>query len=107
MIVKTEPIILKKPDNRYYFSEIVDKRLMKISNDLDVLFRDIMSKPKFLLNESNPHHVTIGYKNTDDENISNVIGKTIGDIECNKVCVSIKGIHGTCLDILETIYLHN
>lgn len=98
-------IIIKKPNKKYYFCEINDQRLMKISTDLNEILDQYMNKPEFLLNEKNLHHITLGNKDKTDIEINEVLDMKIENIITDKVCVSIKGKNGTCLGIIKTFYL--
>lgn len=100
------PVILKSPANKYYFSEIVDDRLIAISSELDKLLKDEMQSPRFPLSKDNPHHITLGYKYSDDTNIAPIIGETVAPFNADRVQVSIMGKFGVCIGVIKTFYLN-
>lgn len=101
------PAILKSPANKYYFSEIVDERLIALSAELDKLLKDEMQLPRFPLSKDNAHHVTLGYKYSDDETVAPIIGETVAPFTADRVQVSVMGRFGVCIGVLKTFYLND
>lgn len=100
-----QPVILKAPGNKYYFSEIDNSDLLELSAHLDDLLKDEMQTPKFPLSKDNLHHITLGYKYPDTSVIASVIDKIVNPFTADKIQVSIMGKFGVCLGVLKTFYL--
>ena len=106
MEFNTTDVILKEPNNKYYFVEIDDDRLMKISSDLDELLRDFMEDSEFVFSKNNLHHITLGRRHSDDEKVANVDLLNVGKVFADRIYVSLKGKYGVCLNILKVINLN-
>lgn len=106
MNLTPSPVILKSPANKYYFSEIQDDRLITISSALDNLLTDEMQVPRFPLSKDNLHHITLGYKYSDDVSIAPIIGQNVAPFTADRVQVSAMGKYGVCLGVLKTFYLN-
>ncbi len=99
------PVILKKPANKYYFSEIESNELIKISNDLDEILKEDMLPPRYALSKENLHHITLGYKYPECDKISSVIGENIQPFNVDRIQVSIMGKYGVCIGVIKTYQL--
>lgn len=100
-----QPVILKAPGNKYYFSEINNCDLLELSAHLDDLLKDEMQPPKFPLSKDNLHHITLGYKYPDTSMVASVIDKIVHPFTADKIQVSIMGKFGVCLGVLKAFYL--
>ena len=107
MTLKPSPVILKYPANKYYFSEIKDDRLIAISAALDELLTAEMQASRFPLTKDNLHHITLGYKSSDDVNIAPIIGESLTQFVADRVQVSVMGKFGVCIGVLKTFYLND
>ncbi len=100
-----DPVILKAPVGKYYFSEIEDERLLATSAALDELLREEMQPPRHPLSKANLHHITLGCKDPDDPQIAPIIGKMLPPFRADRIQISVLGERGVCLGVLKTCYL--
>lgn len=98
-------VILKQPQNNYYFAEIFNERLMSISSDLNKLLEGKMQAHRFTLSKDNLHHITLGYKFSRDQ-AEDVLGRQIDAFIADRIAVSISGKFGVCLGSLKTYHLN-
>ena len=103
--ITPNPVILKMPAGKYFFSEIEDDRLLSISELLDEILMEDIKPSKFTLSKENLHHITLGYKFADSEVPSSVLGEKISPFLADRIQVSVMGKYGVCVGTLKTFYL--
>lgn len=103
--ITPNPVIIKAPANKYYFSEINNEELLAISAELDKLLDEDMIASRFPLSKDNLHHITLGYKYQNDLQIAPVIGEKLTPFIADRIQISIMGKFGVCIGTLKTYYL--
>lgn len=100
-----KPVILKKPDEKYYFCEIENENLMKMSRLLDKKLERYMKQPHHPLDENNLHHITIGYRTGDMPICEKVLNKEISAFKFDRICVTMCGNHGVSFGTIKNFML--
>lgn len=100
-----QPVILKAPENKYYFSEIDDGGLAALGSVVEEALKDCMTAARHPLGRDNLHHITLGYKAEEDTATADVIGKKIRPFTADRFLISIKGKLGVCVGTVRAFPL--
>ena len=100
------PVILKSPENKYYFSEIENGELFSLSAKLDSELNKLMAATRHPFGADNLHHITLGYKPSEEIPEASVKGR-VRPFVADRAVVSVKGKYGVCIGAVKTFAFNN